>query len=193
MPTIAGAHGVFPSLAPHASRLFRGGLLVGFASFGLLILAGEVVGGEALTRSAFARASVAVSLLGGVAAVVGALAMPPTLPPPPEVGEERSPTESFLRIARRAEAWIERARRYLILGGLFGGVVWLPLVVFGLTAGRGSSVWMLRVVSVAAAFAFVSVAVLWWRRLVEMDRELREWRSRIASLQGIEKELLAEP
>lgn len=193
MPGSTGLRGMIPTLAPQASRLFRGGLAVGLGATALYVLAGQAVGGEALDGSLLAPILVFTTLAGALFALLGALAMPPTLPPAEPQAPEHAPTESVLRMAARAELWIARARRYLLLGGIAAGVVWTPLMVFGLTQGRGEGIWVARVTTTAGAIAFLAVALLWWRRVVEIDRELREWRLRIAKLQGLEKELLAGP
>lgn len=181
-------------LAPHARNLFRGGFAVGFGAFAVYLLLGQTIGGEALDPSWGGRALAIVALLAALATVLGGLAMPSATAPVAPPAPEEAPAESFLRLAARAETWIERARRYILYGGLFAGVVWLPLMLFGLTGGKGGPAFVpLRILSIAGFVAFSAVAILWWRRVVEIDRELREWRTRVAKLRAIESELLAEP
>lgn len=193
MTALAGPSRMLGTLAPHAQRLFRGGLAGGFAAMALYIAGEAMLGGSAVNGSLFEKATIFGTLVGASCALVGALAMPPALPPPEPAAPEHAPTESVLRMATRAELWIARARRYLIVGGVCAGVVWIPLMAFGLTEGRGEAIWVARVTSTAGVVAFLAVALLWWRRVVEIGRELREWRARVARLRGIEREILAEP
>lgn len=185
---------MFGPLAPHARLLFRGGLVGGLGSFALYLVAGNAMGGEVLDRSILSPILVGGAFLGGIATLLGALAMPPALPLPPERAAEETPTEAYLRLAERAEAWISRARRYIIIGGIFGGIVWIPLMLFGLFAGpSGDASRPVRFLALGGSFAFAAVAVLWWRRVMEIDRELRAWRTRVSKLRAIEADLLAEP
>lgn len=178
----------------HSRALFRGGLFAGFASFGLYLAFGQIAGGEAVDASPLGRILVLASFAGAIATLAGALLLPRALIYEPPRSAEGSSSEAFLRLAERAEKWIERARRYILLGGLFGGVVWIPLMLFGLFAGPpGDASFDGRVLSIGGTLAFVAVAILWWRRVVEIDRELRQWRSHMARLRSIETSLLAEP
>jgi hypothetical protein len=179
---------------PRGRLLFRAGLLGGLASFALFFLA-TVLGAD--DGSAFTPANLTFVLLtvacGGLM-VAGAATMPSELvrAPPPQPGE--SSHESFLRIARRAEGWIDRSRRYLLVGGAFAAMAWLPLMAFCFVVSiHTADVILMRALGVAGVLAFTAVAILWWRRLREVDAELREWRGRIDGLRRIEEALLSEP
>jgi hypothetical protein len=167
---------------------FRIGVLAAIGGFAALFTA--MSASDSFRVDSPPGALLALVMLAGVAAMaVGAVKAGP-VPHGGAAAEDMTPSESFLRLAVRAEEWIARARRYLLLGGLFAGLVWLPVMWFGLTAHyRGDGEVTVRVLAFAGIVAFLACALLWLKRVREMDADLRAWRTRIAALRRLGDDL----
>lgn len=169
---------------------FRHGSLLAVASLGTLLAARAIEGFRA--ESVLGYMLLIAFLLGVVLMLVGSF-MDRRTPGFRGRGEGMTTTEAYLRLAQKAETWIARARLYLALGGLFGALVWIPSMVFGLTAPyRGDGETMMRLASAAGLLAFIACAIVWSKRFREINGDLQAWRRELAGLQGIEADLLGD-
>lgn len=103
--------------------------------------------------------------------------------------------ETLLVAIDLAGAWLERTRRYLVIGGVLGVLLWYPIVLtwgwnFVLRSG-GSGIGGL--VPFLALLLVIALTFVWLRELLRIDRDLAFWRSKLARLREREKSLLEAP
>jgi hypothetical protein len=115
--------------------------------------------------------------------------------PEPVPDDDEGMAEALLRLAERSEAWLSRTRRYLLLAGVLGVVLWYPfLVPLVWSAGRDlvPAPWGSWLLAGLAALLLATLTFLWARALHQLDRDLDAWRAKVARLRLRERELLAE-
>lgn len=104
-----------------------------------------------------------------------------------------STVETLRGLADHSVAWLERTRRYLLLGGVLGIFLWYPvLIAWAWTSGRAASGGIgFSVILVVVVLALLGVlTALWAREFVGLDRELRRWRERVERLRAREEEMM---
>lgn len=107
--------------------------------------------------------------------------------------DDESTAETLHRLAENTGHWLERTRRYLLLSGVLGIFLWYPILVpWAYKAGRDASLdESSGLVLAAAVLVFLLVVTfIWGRTFLQLDRELAQWRDRMARLQKREQELL---
>lgn len=106
---------------------------------------------------------------------------------------EESTAETLLRATQATLSWLERMRRYLLLGGILGIFLWYPVLLAWAfqTGRRGSEHGGMALVLAAAVLAFLgALTALWTREYLNLHRELRGWRERLERLRRREQDLL---
>jgi hypothetical protein len=94
-----------------------------------------------------------------------------------------------------AGAWLERTRRYLIVSGVLGALVWYPVLVpwaWSLAREGSLLVWSPWIASAGIALFLVGMSALWIAHYRRLDREIREWRARLARLKVEERAIIDE-
>ncbi|HVM44768.1 MAG TPA: hypothetical protein VM582_02440 [Candidatus Thermoplasmatota archaeon] len=157
----------------------------------------------AITRGAVAhtpigQALMVVTILGGVAALAGGLAWRQerlSRRDGPRAGVEESTAETLLLLTERSEDWLLRTRRYLVIAGVLGVFLWYPLLVpAAWRVGERAfyAPWAPPAFAGAALVLLLGLTAIWAREFRRIDRELAEWRVRLARLKRREEQLLAE-
>lgn len=110
-------------------------------------------------------------------------------------GLEESAAETLLLTLERSGRWMERTRRYLFLGGVFGIFLWYPIILpwtFRYALDGTAVAPLPWVVSAAILGLLVALTLVWAREYLRLDRELHAWEVRIARLREREAALLSE-
>lgn len=112
-----------------------------------------------------------------------------------DAASEESTAETLLLLTTRSEDWLVRTRRYLIIAGGLGIFLWYPLLVpwaWQLGEKATFSAWAPPAFAGGALVLLLGLTAIWAREFQRIDRELREWRERLARLRQREERLLAE-
>ena len=135
-----------------------------------------------------------VALMGGsaLAALLGGLAWARARTHAP--GPTGDSTVEVLRASlERMGEQLERTRKHLLLGGVFGIFLWYPFLVpwawQQATRASDSAVIPWGVAGLTLAFLIV-LTILWAREFAGLDRELNAWRARMGELRDREAGLL---
>jgi len=111
----------------------------------------------------------------------------------PAATDAESTAETLYRLAENSGHWLERTRRYLLLSGALGIFLWYPILVPWAyragsegTAAEGAGLFLAG----AVVLFLLILTFIWGRAFLQLDRELAEWRERMARLQRREQELL---
>ena len=158
----------------------------------------SVVVREMPLEGEMAGALFALAILGGASALAGGLAWGRQRDgprAPSDLDEAAGAAETLRVMAERAEAWLARTRRYVLISGPLGIFLWYPVLIpWAWRAGRegSTSAWMPWALATGALLFLAGLTLLWAREFLRLDRELAAWREQLAELKRREDALMAE-
>jgi len=152
---------------------------------------------SALFDSPFSAVLPALAALGAIVAFIGFTLWTKErrAREPSVVTPEETTAEALYHFAIRTEAWLVRTRRYLLMAGFLGIFLWYPLLLpWAWQVGDtvGGAPWARWAFVAGAAVLLLGLTGIWLREFRALDRELSDWRKRVARLRRREEELMAQ-